>query len=41
MATKASVNKKLFSVTGFRKLEEEDSGGEIVDVGDAKADKSF
>lgn len=41
MASKAGVYDELLLVAGFGELEEQDLGGEVVYVGDSKADQGL
>lgn len=39
MRAETGVDDELFAVLGFGELEEEDAGGEVVDVGEAEGDE--
>lgn len=39
MTSKAGVEQELLSLAWFRKFEEEDAAGEIIDVGNAECGK--
>lgn len=39
MGAEAGIDDELFAVLGFGELEEEDAGGEVVDIGEAEGDE--